>query len=184
MSPISPEDLLAMPNSVDYELVEGKLVERNMGMESSLIAGRIIVLLGIFMKEAQLGHLFPADTGYQCFADDPGKVRKPDVSFIHKGRLPSQRVPKGYCLLVPDLVVEVISPNDRVDELEEKIQEYLSAGVPLIWIVHPNTRTVRIHRPSTSPLGAITRLGESETITGEDVLPGFSCPVAAFFDQN
>ncbi|HZL35343.1 MAG TPA: Uma2 family endonuclease [Tepidisphaeraceae bacterium] len=181
---ITPEDLLAMPDGVDYELVDGKLVERNMGYESSVIAVRIILLLGVFIKERDLGHLATTDAGFRCFKDDPGRVRKPDISFVCKGRLPGERDPKGYCLLVPDLVVEVISPNDRADEVEEKIREYLSAGVPLIWIVHPNTRTVHIHRPSTSPLGVITRLGESDAITGEDVLPGFSCSVAAFFDQN
>ncbi|HZL35344.1 MAG TPA: Uma2 family endonuclease [Tepidisphaeraceae bacterium] len=178
---ITPEELLAMPDSVDYELVDGKLVERNMGLKSSAIAMRIGQRLLNFLDTQKAGHVFGSEAAFRCFPDDADKVRKPDVSFIRNGRLPGERDPDGYGYIAPDLVVEVISPNDKADEVDEKIQEYLTAGVPLIWIVHPKTRIVQIHRPPTSPLGASTRLTESDTITGEDVLTGFSCPVAAFF---
>lgn len=179
--PITPEEFLIMPDAVNYELVDGNLVERNMGMESSKIAARILVLLGIFMENCNLGHLFTTDASYQCFPDDPSKVRRPDVSFIQFGRLPGERVPRGHCRIAPDLAVEVISPGDLADDVEEKVAQYIRAGIRLIWIVYPSTRTVRVHRPRSSPLGPVSELSEGEAIEGEDVVPGFSCPIAKFF---
>lgn len=180
---ITPEDLLALPDGVRFELVDGRLVERHMGMESSWIAARIIALLSGFTAGRRLGLLFGADAGYQCFPDDPSRVRKPDVSFIRAGRLPGDRPPAGHCPVPPDLAVEVISPNDLAYEVEEKVAEYLAAGVPRVWVVHPPTRTVRIHRPRSSPLGPVAGLTDADTITGEDIVPGFTCPVKEFFEQ-
>ena len=177
----TPEDLLAMPDAVSYELVDGNLVERNMGMESSEIAARILGLLSAFLRGHPGGHVFGADAGYQCFRDAPRMVRKPDLSFIRAGRLAGEKSPKGHCMIPPDLAVEVVSPNDFADEVEEKVAEYLGAGVPLVWVVYPPTQTVRVHRPRSSPLGSVSDLADADSITGEDVLPGFSCPVREFF---
>lgn len=177
----TPEDLLLMEDGVNYELVDGKLVERHMGMESSEIALRIAFLIGLFLRDHPLGRLFGADASYQCFPDFPKKVRKPDVSFIRSQRLPDGRVPTGHCLVAPDLAVEVISPGDLAYEVEEKVSEYLQAGVPLVWVVNPPTRTVRIHRPRHSPRGPVAELTGDDAITGEDVLPGFTCAVREFF---
>jgi Uma2 family endonuclease len=180
-STVTPEELEAMPDSVDFELVDGKLVERHMGLESSEIAARIIILIGIFLRDHRLGRLFGADAAYRCFPDVPDKIRKPDVSFIRNGRLPGDQTPTGYCPIYPDLAVEVISPGDLAYEVDEKVAEYLKVGVRLVWTVHPPTRTVRIHRPRSAPAGPISELAGSDTVTGEEVLPGFSCNVAGFF---
>ena len=80
----TPEDLLAMPDRKDYELVDGHLVERHMSQLSSWVAGRLFRLIDIFVDEHQLGWAWPADQGYVCFPDSPGKVRIPDVSFVRK----------------------------------------------------------------------------------------------------
>jgi Uma2 family endonuclease len=177
----TPDDLLRMEGAVNYELVDGKLVERHMGMESSEIAARVVLLVGMFLRAQSIGRLFGADAGYQCFPNSPRKVRKPDVSFIRAGRLPGDRAPAGHCLIAPDLAVEVISPGDLAYEVEEKVAEYLQAGVPLVWVVNPPTRTVRIHRPKSSPRGPVAELSGDDAITGEDILPGFSCKVSEFF---
>jgi Uma2 family endonuclease len=66
-------------------------------------------------------------------------------------------------------------------EVEEKVIEYLRAGVPLIWVVNPHTRSVRIPRPRSSPRGSISDLTDADSINGEDVLPGFECPARFFF---
>src|SRR5436190_19066510 len=113
----SPEDLLSMPDGDRYELVHGELVERNMGTESSWIGGALFARLWNFNAGARLGHVLPADTGYQCFDEDPARVRKPDASFIPLGRLPGERLPRGHARAVPALVVEVISPNDGFSEV-------------------------------------------------------------------
>ena len=183
IAPLTPGDLERMPDNVAFELVNGTLVERNMGLESSEIAGRILVLLGMFLRTSSLGRLFVPDAGFQCFADDPNKVRRPDVSFVRTGRLPGNKAPKGWGRIAPDLVVEVISPNDIADEVEEKVSEWLGAGVTLVWVVYPGTRTVRIHRPRSSPHGRVSDLTDADTLSGEDVLPGFSCMVRELFED-
>jgi Uma2 family endonuclease len=177
----TPDDLLTLPDSVNYELVDGNLVERHMGSESSAIGLAIGVVLANFVKAKRLGHVFNADCGYQCFPGFPDRVRKPDVSFIRMGRLPGERIPEGHTRIPPDLAVEVVSPGDLAYEVDEKIEQYLTAGVRLIWVVSPKTRSVRIHRPKDAPQGPIGALTESDNISGEDVLPGFECPVTEFF---
>ena len=177
----TPEELDRLPDGVNYELVDGNLVERHMGSESSSVAAAIVYLLLTFVRPRRLGHVFTTDCGYQCFPDDPDKLRRPDVSFVASGRLPGDRPPPGYIRIAADLAVEVLSPGDLATEIEEKVGEYLAAGVKLIWIVSPNTRTVRIHRPAGSKLGSAGQLSEADTITGEDVLPGFECKVEELF---
>jgi len=181
-SSVTPQELLNRPDSVNYELVDGNLVERHMGLESSAIALRIGSLLLQYVTAHRLGHVFQADAGFECFPDAPDKIRKPDASFIRKGRFPDERIPKGYATIAPDLAVEVLSPNDLAYEIDTKVEEYLGAGVRVIWVVNPQTRTVKIHRPAGAPLGPIAFLSEQDTIKGEDVLPGFECKVAEFFD--
>ena len=139
------------------------------------------IILGAFIRSRKLGHLFGTDGGYQCFADDPKKVRKPDVSFIRLGRLPEERVPKGYATIAPDLVVEVISPGDVAYEVDEKVEEYLGAGVKLVWVVNPRNQTVLVYRPKGAALGTITAVSQGDKISGEDVLPGFEVRVPEFF---
>jgi len=178
---VTPEELLNLPDAVSYELVDGKLVERNMGMESSEIAARIIFLIAAFLKNRKLGHLFASHASYQCFPEAPGNVRRPDLSFVRAGRFEGDRLPKGHCRIPPDLAIEVVSPGDLSYEMDEKVAEYLHAGVRLVWVVHPPTRRVRIHRPLSSPLGIVSELSDKDTVAGEEVLPGFSCAVADFF---
>jgi Uma2 family endonuclease len=179
---ITPEQLLMLPDAVNYELVDGCLVERHMGTESSIIAMAIGSLLRVFVKSRRLGYVGGADCSYQCFPDHPEKIRKPDVSFIRTGRLPGEAIPKGHARIAPDLAVEVLSPGDLAYEVEEKVAEYLAGGVRLVWVVSPNTRSVRIHRPKDAKAGPVSVLSESDTIDGEDVLPGFRSAVAEFFE--
>lgn len=173
----TPEDLLTMQDGDDYELVDGNLVERKMGAESSFVAGRTERILAQFCEPRGAGLVFPEGTSYQCFPDAPGKVRRPDTSFIRFGRLPDDRLPKGHILIAPNLAVEVASPNDLVYEIDEKVEEYLAAGVELVWVVNPATHTVRVYHPDRP--GVMLR--EKDELTGDDVLPGFRCQVAELF---
>jgi Uma2 family endonuclease len=181
-SRISPEEFLKLPDSVSYELVDGKLVERNMGAKASAIAAAIVAILRNFIKPRKLGHLMGSECSYQCFPDDPGKLRRPDVSLVSKGRLDPDEPPDGQIKIPPDLAIEVLSPGDLAYEIDAKVAEYQQAGVRLIWVVNPRTRTVRIHRPADAPNGPISSLGDSDTITGEEVLPGFESRVSEFLD--
>ncbi len=173
----TPEELLAMPDGKRFELVDGQLVERNMGLESSWVGGRLHSRLDRFCDEHATGWVFPADDGYQCFPHEPDLVRRPDVSFIRRGRLPGDVLPTGWGKIAPDLVVEVVSPNDSAGELEGKLDDYQRAGVPLVWVVSIRSRTVMVYRVD----GSVSRLREGDELSGEDVIPGFRCPVSEIF---
>jgi Uma2 family endonuclease len=175
----TPEDLLRMSDSVSYELISGRLVERHSGAEASAVAAAIGAALARFLKPARLGYLFFPDCGYQCFSD-ASTVRKMDVSFVERSRL--HRVPEGHMTIYPDLAVEVLAPGDLAYEIDEKVEQYLSAGVKLVWVVNSNTRNVRIHRPKDSQAGPISTAAESDFVSGEEILPGFQCSVKEFFD--
>ncbi|MFQ5734781.1 MAG: Uma2 family endonuclease [Planctomycetaceae bacterium] len=176
-APVTPEQLERMPDGKRFELVDGQLVERQMGSESSWVAGEIQRLIANFVEGQKSGWVWPADAGYRCFSDDPNRVRRPDVSFVRRGRLPGERPSTGYETIAPDLVVEVISPNDQAADLDRKIDEYLKAGVALIWVVNPQTRTVTVYRRD----GTTARCRNGDELTGDDVLPGFRSAVSAFF---
>ncbi len=117
-----------MSNGKDYELVNGRLVERNSGAESSWVGGRICLRLSKLCDEHHLGWVWPADNGYQCFAHAPKLVRRPDVSFIRAGRLRGDALPSGFVRIAPDLAVEVVSPNDLAPELDEKLEDLTPAS--------------------------------------------------------
>jgi Uma2 family endonuclease len=174
----TPEDLLAMPGGENYELINGRLVERHMGILAGWVAGELIRVLGNHCRQHPLGWILPGgDAGYQGFPGSPRTVRKPDVSFIRYGRFEDEQLPPGYTRLAPDLVAEVISPNDTYEEVDQKIEEYLRAGVRLVWIISPQNHTVRIYRAN----GSSHSLREADVLDGEDVVPGFRCPVRDLF---
>jgi len=174
----APEDLLTLPDSgKGYELVGGRLVEKNVGGLASWVAGRILQMLAAYGQDRGLGWVLDSEGSYQCFADDPRKVRKPDVSFVRRGRLPEERMPVGHVPIPPDLAVEVVSPNDTVYEVDAKVEEYLAAGVPLVWVVNPETRVVSVYRRD----GTVERLGENDELTAPELLPELRCRLAALF---
>jgi Uma2 family endonuclease len=167
-----------MPDGDHCELVNGELVERKLGWMSGLIGGNLHGFLWHFCRTNRVGWVAPGESSYQCFPDAQEKVRKPDVSFIRIERFtPAQRL-QGHCRLVPDLVGEVVSPNDFYADVEVKVDEYLQAGVRLVWVLNPRTRSVRVHRAD----GSVTDLDEADELSGEDVVPGFRCPVRDLFE--
>ena len=174
---MTPDDLLTMPDGEQYELVHGIPMEKPMGAEADEIALGIGGKILDFVRSNQLGRVFGSQTGYRCFPHAPNLVRKPDVSFVAVGRLPAGKVPKGDFLIPPDLAVEVISPNDLAENLEERLSDFRKAGVPLVWIVSPGSRTVQVRRPD----GTAAVVDESGTLSGEAVIPGFTCQVADLF---
>lgn len=147
----TPADLLTMPGEDRYELVNGQPVEKPRGAEADRIADELRVLGRRFVKGQRCGDSFGPETGCQCFGNAPNNVRKPDGSFISAGRLPGGSISTGPSRVVPDLVTEVVSPNDRCSGVETQVHESLEAGVRLIGAVKPDNRTVedyRLGRPS------------------------------------
>jgi Uma2 family endonuclease len=174
---LTADDLLAMPDASRYELVDGRLQERNMGNLASNVGANITILLGAYVHANNLGKMFIADAGFRLSPSEVSTVRKPDVSFVKRGRLPDDTPSSGYDDLAPDLAVEVLSPNDLAVEVDSKREEYRRAGVRLIWIVNPETRTIHVYRAD----GSTSLLHEDDELSGEDVIPGFTCRVAEAF---
>ena len=176
-TPITPEQLLRMPDGDLYELVAGKLKERNLGYKSGRVSGQLLYLLLQYVREHNLGRVANADASFQCYPDDPTKVRRPDISYLSFATLPPDQEPTGHCRVAPDLAVEVNSPNDVFEDVAFKAGEYLAAGVKLVWVVDPLTETVYVY----SPGGGGRILTNRDELTGEEVLPGFACPVSELF---
>lgn len=178
--PITVEEFMTLPEARDHELVDGNLVEqRNMGARSSYIAGQIMAAIVHFVKEHPVGWPLDSETVYRCFGSSM-TGRKADVSFVRRGRFPGERLPDSYVSIAPDLAVEVVSPNDLAYEVNEKVAQYLAAGVSLVWVVMPDTRSIEVRRAD----GSVTVVRDDQSISGETVLPGFSIPVAEFFPPS
>jgi Uma2 family endonuclease len=176
---VTAEQLGLMPNDKDFELVDGQLVERPMGNKSAWVAQELIYYLGHYVREHRLGWVFGAEAGYRLDPSRPNHIRKPDVSFVRFGRLPNEQPAVTYDNLAPDLAVEVLSPNDTVLELDEKIEEYLGADVKLVWIINPELRTLTVHRLDRSS----GTLRNGDEIDGEAVIPGFRCQLSRIFEM-
>ena len=175
---ITPEQLLAMPDNTTLELVNGQLVEKNVSARSSRVEARIIAAIEAHQTADPAAAVYASSLGYRCFADDPDKVRKPDVSVIRPERLRDLSDPDpGFMPIAPDLAVEVVSVHDTVHDVDAKIAEYHGAGFPLVWIADPTLRTVPVHPRSGRPF----ILTAEDEITAEGALPSFRCRVAEFF---
>jgi Uma2 family endonuclease len=172
---ITTAEELLKANLPHCELLEGELIMMSpAGFDHGGIAGNIALALGAFVKPRSLGAVVTAEPGFQI-ARDPDTVRVPDVAFVRADRIPPCGV-KGFFQGAPDLAVEVISPTDRPADVAAKLRQWLGAGCRMVWVVDPEPRTVAVHGA-----GNVVVLGESDTLTGGDVLPGFAVLVAEVF---
>jgi Uma2 family endonuclease len=176
---MSPEEFLVYPlDDVQAELVRGELrVTPPPGGAHSVIGINLALLLSAHVKARQAGQVLGDGAGYQLL-DLPNTVRAPDVSFVRADRLPKEGLGPGFLKLVPDLVVEVLSPSETASRLEEKLDDYRACGTPLIWVIDPARRTVMIIA-SDAP---VSWLREGDTLDGGRVLPEFTCGVAELFE--
>ena len=175
--PISGEDLFRMGDIGRCELVHGEIVHMSpAGGRHGKLANWIATLLTNHVKPQKLGTIYAAETGFYT-QRNPDTVRAPDTMYVSNERVAQIGDPVKYLDVAPNLAVEVLSPDDTWTEIETKVEEYVHAGVQLIWIVDPDRRIVAIYRPS----GDRTRLGQTDTLSGEDVLPGFTIPVSQIF---
>jgi len=168
---LTADDLLHLnlPNK-RTELVRGVLVVREpAGYRHGDVAARLTNLLMNHVNAHDLGRVLAAETGFKL-ATDPDTVRAPDVAFIRRERLPDPP-PTGYAALAPDLVVEVLSPDDRPGEVLAKIADWLRAGTQLVWVVDPARHAARVYRAD----GSESLAAQDGMLDGEDVVPGFVC---------
>lgn len=174
--PISAEQFLHMPENEAAELVDGHVVEVPMGSMSSWLGGELLFLVRAFLATNRLGWVFPQESGMAIWPARSRHVRKPDLIFVRRGKLPGGKPQEGWLTVVPDLVAEVVSPGDEAEDLEQKLLEYREAGIPLIWVIYPNTRTAQV-----LTLDGRFDLGRDGVLDGRDILPGFSCSLADLF---
>ena len=176
---MTADDLFMLPDDgFRYELVKGELIKMApAGYEQGKITGKLTIRLGHFVETHSLGDIFGAETGF-TITQNPDTVRAPDIAFVSRERTPQTPLKKSYWVGVPDLVVEVLSPSDSVFEVDEKIEEWLSAGARVVWVVNPKRRTITVYRSSSDA----TTLTENDELDGQEVVPGFRCRVAEIFN--
>ena len=167
---LTADDLARIsPSGKRTELVRGRMIVREpAGFRHGDVAMATALAIGHFLRTHPSGRLLAAETGF-VLSTNPDTVRAPDVAFVRNERIPDP-LPRGYARFAPDLVVEVLSPDDRPGEMLEKVADWLGAGTRLVWVIDPERRTGRVHRPD----GTVMLLNELDALDGEDVLPGFS----------
>jgi Uma2 family endonuclease len=180
--PLTLEEFERLPEGEGkQELHDGRVVEM---APVGLVHGELVVLLAAALLDhvrrqsrrqgRQIGRV-TTETGYALWRDRPHASRAPDVAFIRADRVPHPFPRKGLVRAVPDLAVEVLSPDDPLGEVQTKIEEYLERGVQLVWVIDPFVE-VRVYRP-TSPAEPVARLTGDDVLSGEEVLPGFAIPL-------
>ena len=176
--PMTADELLAMPDDgFRYELVRGELIKMSPASpfhgESALAIGSS---LRVHARANRLGRAYAADTGFRLASDH---VRAPDAAFVRAERAREvARDARGFFPGPPDLAVEVISPNDRLTEVDAKTAEWLTAGTLAVVVVNPRNLTVRIHRPCANDV----ILNKDDVLEIQDVVPGWRMPVSEIFE--
>lgn len=186
---MTAEELAAWPGRAGRsELVRGVYVAMSPGSGGhGFLTARVALRLGAFVEShAHLGRVYGAETGFILFRN-PDTVRAPDAAFLRFPRADHPLDQPGFVDGPPDLAVEVVSPGDTGREVAAKVDDYLTAGTPVVWVVRPSDRTVTVYRRVAGGDGAAgaveTRvLGESDVLDGGDVLPGLAIEVGRLFD--
>jgi len=175
-SPVTADELLHMRGEVRRELVRGVVREKALrGCIEGLIIANVGATLRSYARREQ-GVVVGAGTGF-WLTRNPDTVRAADVAFVRRERNTASRIPTGYWPGAPDLAVEVVSPNDTLQEVEDKVDDYLSAGALMVWVVNPRRKTVTLHVPGGQPIV----LHQGDVLDAQTVVPGFRCRVAELF---
>jgi Uma2 family endonuclease len=173
---VSAEELLDHPEWGHCELIDGKVVPVSPpNMLHGNIAYKIAMALGAYVEPKKCG-VICVETGF-IISRGPDTVRAPDVLYIAKERLPAGGIISEYLPVPPDLAVEVISPSDRYTDVTRKVDRFIEVGVRVVWVVDPQIRGAQIHRK----VQPVQKLGESDALSAEEILPGFSLPLTNLF---
>jgi Uma2 family endonuclease len=159
-----------------FELVRGEVIELPPPMKiHGVVCINVGLLLALFTRQRGFGYVTGNDSGV-ILEHDPDTVRGPDVALYEDARSFEELHPK-YGEVPPRLAVEVMSPNDRVGRVMDKVTDYLRNGVPLVWLIDPDSRNVTVFRLHRAP----EVFAADQELLAEDVLPGFCCRVSDFF---
>jgi Uma2 family endonuclease len=159
------------------ELIDGTLVEKPMGQRESSLAMWLGIYIGIYLERNPIGQIYGMDGPFRLRR---GRVRLPDVAYVSFDHLPDgPEAEKPIASWVPDLAVEVLSASNTRQEMKVKLKEYFDAGVLLVWICDPKSKTVRVLRDGKD----IKKLSERDVLTGDDILPGFRLSLKTLFGK-
>lgn len=173
---LTGEALAEMGDIGRCELVEGRLIKmRPTGWRHGSHESNFDRLLAAFVNENNLGKVLVSEVGLYT-RRNPDTVRGADVIFISNERL-AQVKSASFLDVAPELIVEVMSPDDRWTEVKQKLKEYFSIGVNAVWVADPSDKTVSVYRSLTE----VNIFSEDDSLTGDDILPGFSVSVASLF---
>lgn len=175
---VTAEELLELSANGFYgELVRGELVElMRPGVRHNKVMGLMTYILMSFVLPRSLGTVLPGDTGV-VIERGPDTVRAPDVAFYAADRMGLDDDIPGYAEIPPDLAVEIRSPNDSLPDMERRARMWLDYGVPLVWVLIPESRSLNIYRPDAEAIS----LSTDSYVSGQDILPEFSCRVGDLF---
>jgi Uma2 family endonuclease len=175
---VTADQLLEIPDDgLRRELVRGEVrVMSPAGRSHGRVALRLGSRLGQYVDAHGLGEAYAAETGFRVFSD-PDTVLAPDASFVRRERLQELGAAEGLLPGAPDLAVEVLSPRDSFDEVEEKVFEWLAAGCRMVVVVNPRQRTATVYRSPSD----FVRLTEADVLDGGDVVPGWTLPLRELF---
>jgi Uma2 family endonuclease len=176
---LTVDEFSKLDDTDGLELVDGVVEEVAMGAESAKLAHILTRAVDDYAAASRAGIVLPNEVGIDLRPLGRELLRRPDGMFVRRGRLPGNRPPKGWLEVVPDIAWEVVSPNDTVERLEQKLADYRQAGVSLVWVVYPATRTARIERPD----GRVQFIDENGYLDGEEVLPGFRLRLGDLFTE-
>ncbi|HEX4561354.1 MAG TPA: Uma2 family endonuclease [Gemmatimonadales bacterium] len=157
------------------ELVEGvAMVREPAGYVHGRVTMNLTARLVLHLRDVpEAGQLIAGATGF-TLAKGPDTVRSPDIAYIRPGRVPHPKT-QGFPELAPDLVVDVLSPEDRTREIQQRAGQWLAAGTHVVWVVDPRRQTTHVYRSD----GTEEFIGTDGSLQGEDILPGFTCPLEA-----
>jgi Uma2 family endonuclease len=186
MAHISRGDVLTaaefsrMPNSTDWELVDGTPAKRRKGNRAAWIAGRLTGKLASHIRERQLGWVFGPGAGFIMDPKRPDTVRRASGSFVSFERLQNKEPSETFDAVTPDLAIEVVGMADTVPQMIDRAREYLSNGMQIVWLIEPLGKCIRILSVAEGAEGSM-RLGIDDELNGRDVVPGFRCKLSDLF---
>ncbi len=159
-----------------FELADGEVFEMSLpGKQHCLVCGNACGLLWMYRRQHKNGNVFTNDMGI-ILERDPDTVRGPDVAYYLETTTFDDQERK-YSDRMPALVVEVLSPNDRIGRMQKRINKFLEKGVGMVWLLDPESQTVSVYLPSQLPMV----LEGDEEVSGQGVLLGFQCKACEFF---
>jgi Uma2 family endonuclease len=173
---ITADEFLRMPdNGQPMELERGRIVMMSRpGGRHGWICNRVGRSFGDFADDHDLGFVFNNDSGVVT-ERDPDSVRGPDVAYFSYARMPKESgPPEGYPAVAPEIIVEVLSPNDRWSTMLRRVSEFLSAGTLVVCVLDPRRRQARLYFADAAEI----TLAEQDEITFPEILPGFAARVA------